>query len=255
VKRSSVLLIVPCYNESKRIELAYFDQIRDISGVELLFVDDGSTDDTSEILVEYSKSGGAHFLALIQNFGKARAIKSGIEHLQNLEFKPDWVGFIDADQAFDLQTIREMIGVLPRVALYGIEAVYSSRVKLLGRNISRKSSRHYLSRVISTLFGFFWQTIPYDTQSGFKLYRYSNEFRYAVANIDFKTRWFFDIETHISLCKAYGRNLNGWEYPVLSWQDKQGSKVTKREKLRISYEILIVLCKIWSSRQLLSRGR
>jgi glycosyltransferase involved in cell wall biosynthesis len=255
VTSPSVLLIVPCYNESKRIEITYFDQIRDIAGVELLFVDDGSQDDTSEILKEYSKSGGAQFLPLNRNIGKARAIKNGIEYLQDLELEPDWVGFIDADQAFDLRTIREMIGTLPEVALNGIEAVYSSRVKLLGRNISRKSSRHYLSRVISTLFGFFWQTIPYDTQSGFKLYRNSKEFRYAVANLDFKTRWFFDIETHISLCHAYGRNLNGWEYPVLSWQDKQGSKVTKKEKLRISYEILTVLCKIWGSRQLLSRGR
>jgi glycosyltransferase involved in cell wall biosynthesis len=251
----SLILIVPCYNESKRIEFNYFDQIRNIGGVELLFVDDGSQDSTPEILQEYSKSGGIRFLFLNKNIGKARAIKSGIEHLQDLELEPDWVGFIDADQAFDLQTIKEMISMLPDVALKGIEAVYSSRVKLLGRKITRKSSRHYLSRVISTLFGFFWQTIPYDTQSGFKIYKNSKEFRNAVENLHFKTRWFFDIETHISLCKAYGRNLNGWEFPVLSWQDKQGSKVTKREKLRISYEILRVLGEIWSSRQLLSRVR
>lgn len=253
MRSPTFILIVPCYNEGERIDLTYFNQIRKIEGVEILFVDDGSRDNTSEILKEYSKEGRARFLALNRNFGKARAIKYGIQYLQDLGLEPSWVGFIDADQAFDLRTVKGMIGVLPEMALNGIEAVYSSRVKLLGRSISRKSSRHYLSRIISTLFGLIWQTIPYDTQSGFKLYRNSEEFRFALANLQCETRWFFDIETHLSLCKAYGRQLNGWEYPVLSWQDKQGSKVTSREKLRIGCEIFRVLGKIWSNRKLLSR--
>ena len=248
-----LFLVVPCYNESKRINFEYFDKIANIAGVRLFFVDDGSRDNTLEMLEKYSSKGKAQHLALEKNKGKARAIRSGIQHLHNLDSEAEWVGFIDADQAFDLRTIGEMIALLPEMEINGIEAIYSSRVKLLGRSITRKYSRHYFSRVISTFFGFAWTTIPYDTQSGFKLYKNSREFRLAVSTLEFKTRWFFDIETHLELCKSYGRNLNGWEHPVHSWRDIQGSRITKFEKLRISYEILIVLGKIWSSRRMLSK--
>ena len=248
-----LFLVVPCYNESKRIDFEYFDKIANIVGVKLLFVDDGSRDNTLNMIESYSSNGKAQYLALKKNKGKASAIRSGIQHLHNLDSEIDWVGFIDADQAFDFETVREMIALLPEMEFNGVEAIYSSRVKLLGRSITRKNSRHYLSRVISTFFGLAWVTIPYDTQSGFKLYKNTREFRLVFSSLEFKTRWFFDIETHIELCKAYGRNLNGWEYPVHSWQDIQGSRITKFEKLRICYEILTILSKIWSKRRLLSK--
>lgn len=253
MKSPKLVLIVPCFNESKRISFEYFDKIKTLEDVQLLFVDDGSRDNTLELLMRYAVEGSAEILALKENKGKAQAITEGIRFLISQETEGKWVGFIDADQAFDLKTVFETIGLIHEMEPRGFEAIYSSRVKLLGRRISRKTSRHYLSRVISTFFGVVWKTIPYDTQSGFKLYLNSKEFRLAFSKIRFKTRWFFDIETHIELCSAYGRNINAWEQPVYSWVDVKGSRITNLEKFRIIYEIFLVFSKIWTHRNILSK--
>ena len=118
-----------------------------------------------------------------------------------------------------------------------IDAVISSRVSLSGRQINRKSSRHYLGRLIATYITRKWSDSPYDTQSGYKLFVNSMSFREAIKS-DFFTKWFVDIE----LITRVGINnkglLNIWEEPLLFWNDVDGSTIKLRRFLGILFEMI-----------------
>jgi hypothetical protein len=118
-----------------------------------------------------------------------------------------------------------------------MDAVISSRVSLSGREINRKSSRHYLGRLIATYLTRQWSDAPYDTQSGYKLFVNSTSFREAIKS-DFATKWFVDVE----LITRVGINnkgvLNIWEEPLLFWNDVDGSSLKMRNYYSIFFEII-----------------
>jgi hypothetical protein len=118
------------------------------------------------------------------------------------------------------------------------DAVISSRVSLSGREINRKSSRHYLGRLIATVLTRKWSDAPYDTQSGYKLFLNSRSFRDAIES-GFSTRWFVDVE----LLTRIGINnkgfLNVWEEPLFYWNDVAGSKLKSIKFHSIFLELLI----------------
>ena len=68
---------------------------------------------------------------------------------------------------------------------------------MAGRKILRKTHRHVIGRLIATLSGIFWPTIPYDTQCGFKLFKASN--LTGLEKFQVRTKWFFEIELVIEL--------------------------------------------------------
>jgi hypothetical protein len=114
----------------------------------------------------------------------------------------------------------------------------SSRVALAGRKIKRDPLRHYLGRVIATILTSSWEDAPYDTQSGFKLFRNSNSFQNAV-NQEFKTKWFVDIELLTRIGINNGGALNIWEEPLTSWRDVEDSKLSMRDSPLLLSEIAI----------------
>ena len=246
-----VLLIVPCHNEQSRINSDYFKEISDIEGLKLVFVNDGSTDNTAEIIESFGWIGKSEAVNLESNVGKAKAIQAGMLWSLEKYYSAQWIGFLDADGAFDLASIRKILAVASGKNCEDAEAIYSSRIRLLGHRILRNDFRHYASRLVITFFGLNWKAIPYDTQSGFKIYRNTNEFREAISEARFKTRWFIDIEFHIYLALKYGRDLIGWEEPVIGWEDVKDSKINSLEKVRILREILLVFLLITKNRGLL----
>lgn len=245
------LLIIPCHNEQNRINYNYFKEISNIHGVKLVFVNDGSTDNTAKIIHSFDWISKSEVINLESNVGKATAIQNGM--LRSLEkyHTAQWVGFLDADGAFDLASIQRILAEASRKDCEDTEAIYSSRIRLLGHRILRNNIRHYASRLVTTFLGVNWKSIPYDTQSGFKIYRNTNEFRAAISEARFKTRWFFDIEFHICLSLKYGRDLIGWEEPVLGWEDVKDSKINFLEKVRILREIFLIFFLIKRNRELL----
>src|SRR3972149_671684 len=79
-------VIIPAYNEKENIPLVY----REVSSIfknlpnyscELLFVDDGSSDGTSEVLKALShEDAGVKFICFSRNFGKEIATSAGLHH-------------------------------------------------------------------------------------------------------------------------------------------------------------------------------
>lgn len=231
-------LVVPCFNEARRLDLPAFRTfLEPTKGAFLLFVDDGSTDATFEVLsalVAHGAPGRADVVRLPANVGKAEAVRHGLLRLlsrPNLEY----VGFWDADLATPLDAIPDFLGVLRRHP--EIEWVFGARVQLLGRDIRRRALRHYLGRVFATMASLSLSLPVYDTQCGAKVFRASNTLR-TVLDRAFVSRWIFDVEM-IARLLALPASVAGvepgrgiYELPVRRWVDVSGSKVRPRDFAR-----------------------
>jgi hypothetical protein len=135
------------------------------------------------------------------------------------------IGYIDSDNAFDDSDIEILIKNVESKFDQDFQIIISSRVALSGRKIIRKKSRHYLGRIIYTFIAWGWETSPYDTQSGFKLFKVNSNFRQSLNEI-FYSRWFVDIELMMRLSLIEKRLVNIWEVPLLYWKDVEGSKIS-----------------------------
>lgn len=237
---NSICLVVPCFNEEIRFRLEYWTDILKIPGIHLVFVDDGSQDKTSKVFSQLNNHKNCEIMTLDRNFGKANAIRLGMKHIleSNNGGKYDALGFLDADGAFNPSEIARFFTLLTSEALSPYASVWSSRVQLSGRSISRKSYRHYIGRLVSSMISFKRIYIAYDTQSGFKIFKNSEDLKYAFYE-PFRTRWFFDIELFARLSKNHV-NYKIYEEPLNYWVDIDGSKIDRKQWLSILWDILKV---------------
>jgi glycosyltransferase involved in cell wall biosynthesis len=218
-----------------------FSQFR-VSGhwVEFLFVNDGSTDGTLQMLEKLRCTSPDTIRVLDQqpNKGKAEAVRNGM--LEAMSTDADFVGFWDADLATPLAALPRFLEVLEDRS--GVDVVLGSRVKLLGRTIERHPWRHYLGRVFATLVSELLRMPVYDTQCGAKMFRSTDELRAALAT-PFHTAWLFDVEIIARLIgadpggtPAVARRL--YELPLDEWRDIPGSKLTRASYVRAASSIL-----------------
>src|SRR5262245_60342553 len=197
---ASAVIVVPCYNEGHRLDVATFRTFAAAPhSIAFLFVNDGSTDDTLGVIESLTASEPDRFrvLDLRRNCGKAEAVRQGV--LEGLNAKTDYVGFWDADLATPLSTIREFIEVAD--ARPELEVIIGSRVKLLGRDIDRRPARHYSGRVFATAASVILGLPVYDTQCGAKLFRRSATLPLLFQE-RFVSRWVFDVEILARLIEA-----------------------------------------------------
>jgi glycosyltransferase involved in cell wall biosynthesis len=223
---SRIAIIIPCYNERNRLHLAAFETFLLDSSVYFIFVDDGSTDGTAELIegLGCGKEDRVNILALGVNQGKAEAVRQGFEFALDRNF--DFVGFWDSDLATPLSAIPQFMGVFSKH--HQIDAVFGSRVKLLGRDVRRRALRHYLGRIFATVVSLMLGLPVYDTQCGAKIFRVGPDTRGLTARA-FKSRWVFDVELIQRFISRAGSRAAAasrmYEYPLDSWEDVGGSKV------------------------------
>jgi len=102
-----ISVVIPCLNESNNIEKIYTG-IREALGsqrYELLFVDDGSSDNTLDILKLLAKKDpGLRYLSFSRNFGHQNALKAGLDVASG-----DCVISLDADGQHPPVIIPQMI--------------------------------------------------------------------------------------------------------------------------------------------------
>jgi dolichyl-phosphate beta-glucosyltransferase len=223
-------LVVPCYNEARRLDAEAFAGFR-LPGLEVSFrfVDDGSTDRTAAVLAALCARAPERlgWMQLDRNQGKAEAVRRGILAALAGPLPPDYVGYWDADLATPLTEVprfHEVLATQPHVHL-----VMGSRVQLLGRTIERKLYRHAYGRVFTTMVSMLLSLPVYDTQCGAKLFRVSDELRACFAR-PFTTRWIFDVEILARLMGQWEpRGIDTadriYELPLLVWRDVAGSKI------------------------------
>ncbi len=127
MKKISVL--IPCHNEEKSLPLLYPELVKLMDSTtnyqwELMFVNDGSTDGTLELLRQLrQKDQRVNFVDLSRNFGKEAAMLAGFDYVTG-----DCMVIIDAD----LQDPPELIPEMIKWWEQGYEDVYAKR-KTRGR--------------------------------------------------------------------------------------------------------------------------
>jgi glycosyltransferase involved in cell wall biosynthesis len=245
---SRAVIVVPSYNEEKRLDLDAFRRYR-LEGHEIayLFVNDGSRDGTLQLLESLHGEDPTRFfvLNLEKNCGKAEAVRRGIQ--QAIAMQPDFTGFWDADLATPLAELRSFFDVFstrPDIAM-----VFAARVRLLGRSISRRASRHYVGRVGATLISSSLGLAVYDTQCGAKLFRVTENLS-RVFETPFLSRWIFDVEIIARFVQLLGRDAAArsiYELPITTWHDVTGSKVK-------STDFIHALRDLWKIHRAYPRG-
>jgi len=219
------VVTVPCFNEASRLRPEGFAPLR--ARADVLFVDDGSTDGTGDILATLA---GEH-LRLPRNVGKAEAVRRGM--LRGVELGAPIVGYLDADLS---TSAEEMARLVELVESSGAAAVLGSRVAILGADIQRSTVRHLLGRVFATGASLILRLPVYDTQCGAKAFRVTPALRAALAE-PFHSRWAFDVELLGRLIVVQGSADGIVEEPLRAWQDVGGSTLRWHGMVRTGMEL------------------
>lgn len=232
-------VIIPCFNEAHRLQTALFSAfLQENKEFTFFFVDDGSSDNTYNILnkIHAENVHQTHILRCTSNNGKGEAVRLGIQQAIRTN-KFHYIGYIDADLSTSLE---EFCIICKHAILNDANFIFGSRIKKLGSNISRSGIRHFIGRILITIIDKKFKLGFYDTQCGAKLFK--SNILDPVVKEAFNTRWFFDIEIFLRLRKE--RTLqSGIEYPLKSWIDKKGSKINFLSLPLIAKEIITLIAK------------
>ncbi|ARF72843.1 bi-functional transferase/deacetylase [Kitasatospora albolonga] len=122
-----VSVLVPAYNERECIEATVRSLAVSEHPIEIIVIDDGSTDGTAD-LVEAMRLPGVRVVRQ-QNAGKPAALNNGIRHARY-----DIVVMMDGDTVFEPATVRELVQPFadPRVGAVAGNAKVGNRDSLIG---------------------------------------------------------------------------------------------------------------------------
>lgn len=225
-------IIVPAYNEELRLEAtvrAYLGHLRrQERSVELIVVDDGSTDGTSGLTERLTADfPELRLIRLAENRGKGYAIRSGVVNARGSA-----ILFADADGATPITELDRLEAALAA----GADVAIGSRA--LHDDAVRVRTRPY-RRMIGRAFHLLVETLAVrgiqDTQCGFKLFR-------APVGHDLFSRmrmngFSFDVEV---LMLAQRRRYAIAEVPV-NWTHQPGSKVNLAlDSLRMALDLVVI---------------
>lgn len=247
VQTRCATIVVPCFNEADRLNRDEFARFaEDHPELGFMFIDDGSTDGTWQVLSELCRyrEDNLSALQLEANAGKAEAVRRGmLAACSDEDDPPRYVGFLDADLSTPLDALPDFCDALD--SRDDLEMVFGARVKLLGREIHRNPMRHYIGRVFATAASVTLHLPIYDTQCGAKLFRNTDELREVLAE-PFLTTWIFDVEIiarYIRLRRDSGKapvNQVILEMPLWKWEDIKGSKVKLRDFVKGGLDLVRV---------------
>lgn len=121
-------LVIPCYNEEANINVFYNyvkDNYKDVENYELIFINDGSKDNTLLKLKEIS-SDKKHVkvISFSRNFGKESAMLAGLKASSG-----DYVCIIDADMQQDPVIVLDMLKILEENDNYDVVSTYQETRK------------------------------------------------------------------------------------------------------------------------------
>lgn len=233
----SLSIIIPCHNEEKRLSTSSI--CRFLHGTEntsIIFVNDGSTDNTQKILeaIQQNFPSRVEIICQQQQTGKAEAVRMGLVYSCR-ENKAAYHGFLDADLAISLDEFFRLFHVL---CASQKKFIFGSRIKKLGSVIARNEWRHFYSRVIATFTGFITKLDIYDTQCSAKIF--DTDTVKIFTGAPFKTKWLFDLEIASRINKAAGSLQSGLEEPLIKWTEMKGSKLRWYHFYKIAGEIITI---------------
>ncbi len=216
--RPQISVVFPAYNEEKRIPESLEKTTRHLSGAgrpfEIIVVDDGSEDGTSDVSREQLAKSGADFsiIRLEENRGKGYAVRTGM-----LSARGEYVFFSDADLSTPIEEIDRLLPLL--------ESEYDIAIGSRALRDSKLDKRQPIYRESSgKLFNLAAQAVLLpgikDSQCGFKGFRAYAAGR--IAEIQKFDRFSFDVEI-LWIARKLGLRIK--EVPV-RWSNNPDTRVS-----------------------------
>jgi len=223
-------IVIPAYNEGVRLRPTLHALIRHIQeqnwDAEILVVNDGSTDDTAQIVREYGK---LHPQVLLVenpgNRGKGFSVRNGMLHARG-----DICLFSDADLSSPITEAQKLFDAIAQ----GADIAIGSRWLRAELQTERQPLyRQAFGRIYNLVLRIFLGLRFADTQCGFKAFRRDSAQRiFPLQRIE---RWGFDPEI-LFLARRAGLRVE--EIPVL-WAHSEGTRLHPfRDGLRMFLEVL-----------------
>lgn len=232
-----VNIVIPCYNEQKRIinTLKSLDQFlarhSHLYNFKVYIVNDGSIDFTQKIIGDFignSKFKKAYeVLSYRVNKGKGYAVRFGMLKSR----KADYYYLADADLSSSWNTLNELL----KIALNGYDCVIGSR-GLEQSKVDTSYLKKLLGRIGNFLIVKLLNVNVLDTQCGYKLFSRKCLPAFLSQTIN---RWGFDFEV-LYLLKKMGVDIK--EVSIV-WKNKEGSKVKPLDYIRTFGELLSLVTK------------
>ena len=212
-----ISIVVPSYNEALRLSPT-LDTIADyfagrVDDMEVIVVDDGSTDGTSEV-AEASRCPNLTVIRSPENRGKGHAVRLGM-----MAAHGETRLFTDADGSTPIEELATLEKALDELGGSGVAfasiGMPGARVTQTQRGLRPAAGRfgNWLVQLIA-LRG------VRDSQRGFKLF--SADAAEAIFSAAVVDRWAFDVEV-LALARTFGFGIV--EVPV-TWAHKDDSRVT-----------------------------
>ena len=239
-------IIIPAYNEAKRLPLTLVDVDKHLSmaeySYEIIVVDDGSKDTTVETTKRLAGLiKNLRVLENKENHGKGFVVRQGM-----LSAKGNFRLFMDADNSTSVDQFEQMMPFLSARSGEKYDVVIGSRA-ISGAKLDPPEP--FYKRILGKGGNLFIQIVAVwgiaDTQCGFKCFsEESAEKIFAVARSD---RWAFDVEA-LALARKFGFRIK--EIPV-RWVNDLRSHVkfsayvtTLLEVVKIRWWLVINVYKI-----------
>jgi dolichol-phosphate mannosyltransferase len=148
-----ISVVIPVFNEGPNVDtLARQLDVLDLPIREIIWVNDGSTDDSLQRIKAMVESEGKHkYIDLSRNFGQQIATQAGLDFANG-----DYVVIMDADG----QDPPELIQQLYEKAQEGYDVVYAQRVKRKGDSWYKRLTASLFYRIFNASVPF---KLPYDT--------------------------------------------------------------------------------------------
>jgi dolichyl-phosphate beta-glucosyltransferase len=231
-------ITIPAYNEEKRLpdslpRIIQFVQQQEYS-IEVIVVDDGSTDRTADIVREFQKQ--APFITLLQvdHGGKGHAVRAGM-----MQAHGEYLFLCDSDLSMPIEEVTKF---LPP-ALDGYDLAIASREIEGARRYDEPGYRHLMGRVFNLIVRLLAVRGIQDTQAGFKCFRRDAARQlFPLQTID---GWGFDVEI-LFIAQRHGKKIV--EVPI-NWYYKNRSQVRPiQDTYNMFREALKVRLNAWQGR-------
>lgn len=171
---SKMWVLLPAFNEQAAIETLirkiYVASDKVDLNLEIVVVDDASTDSTAQIVSQLSFKGPVNLVQHAENQGLAGAMRTGFSYILQHGHPDDVVVSLDADDTQPPATIPKMITMIEE----GYDVVIASRYQPGSRTIGVPANRLAMTWLAKWLFKLI-TPIPavWDYTCGFRSYRFS----------------------------------------------------------------------------------
>lgn len=237
IQNKVIGIVIPCYNEEQRLSSQEFkDFVNTNLGYHLCFVNDGSKDNTLQVLhnLQQGNEGRISVYNCEKNGGKAEAVRLGMIHLAK-EKQFDYVGFLDADLSTNFEDFDALVDTIKNS---NYKIVSGSRISRMGADIEKESARAIISKTINFIIRKTLGMDFKDTQCGAKIM--TKDVVDDTFQNKFLTKWLFDVEIFMRMKKIYGLKKSKTiicEKPLNKWTHMDGSKLSYKDSIKIIGQI------------------